>query len=136
MGLINLSTVHWQGPPIDIDHPLNLVVFDFVRRSFYLDSVVIKTGFLSGLQLFDSNNSLRLRVFSKKFRSYAEGIMTDDENNHVDDDDKNVVFFLKDKRPKISNTPGIIATNWNYNVFFGTSNQVGKKLKIKVLFRF
>lgn len=134
MGLINSSTVYWQGPPKDIDHYFNVVKFDFIRRSFYLDSVVIKTGFLSGLQLFESNKSLRLRVFSKKFSSYAEGIMSDDENNHADDDVNNVAFFLKDKIPKKSYKSGIIGTNWNYNVFFGTSNQFGKKLIFKIVF--
>ncbi|CAO1352978.1 unnamed protein product [Diamesa tonsa] len=121
MGLINSSTLSWHGPPQDID--TNVARFDFVNRAFQLDKVSIKNGFLSGFQMFQERTSLRLRVFSKKFQSFFRGRISDTEEILYDNENKTRIY-CQDKMPLISKRPGKISTNWKYDVFFGTSNQV------------
>lgn len=133
MGIIDSRTVHWQGPPNDIKS--NQISFDIAFRTFHLDMVVIKTGFLSGIQLSHRNDSVRLIAYSKSFENYTEGKIANEELMSFDDDEDNLLYNLKDKIPLVSKRPGKIATNWNYRVLFGTSNQEGKKLKVKVLLR-
>ena len=89
-----------------------------------MDSVFIKNGFLSGFQLFQNGRSLRLRVFSKTFQSFVKGRITDKEEILYDNrvENKKRLYF-QDKIPLISRRPGKISTNWNYDIFFGTSNQ-------------
>lgn len=133
MGIIDSETVHWQGSPKDIKS--NQISFDITFRTFHLDMVVIKTGFLSGIQLSQRNNSVRLFAYSKSFENYTEGRIENKELMSFDDDEDNLLYNLKDKIPLVAKRPGKVATNWNYRVFFGPSNQEGKKFKFKVLFR-
>lgn len=124
IGLVDPDTVHWQGPPKDLDG--NYIGYGFVFRGFHLDSVFIKSGFISGLQMFSSKNSMRLRVFSRWFKSFADGTISEREDTNYDDDNDNTVFFIQDKIPLIAKRPGSINLNWNYNILFGTSNQISK----------
>ncbi|CAO1373543.1 unnamed protein product [Diamesa hyperborea] len=122
MGLINASTLSWNGPPKDVN--TNVARFDFVNRAFHLDRVFIKEGFLSGFQLFQSRRSLRLRVFSKSFQNFVKGRISDKEEIHYDNRIQNKKrLYFQDKIPLISKRPGTVSTKWNYDIFFGTSNQ-------------
>ena len=89
----------------------------------------MKSGFVSGLQIYQKKSSLRLRVFSKPFKNFIDGKYIDKEEMHIDDqiEDKTRHYF-QDRRPRISKRPGKIATNWNIDIFFGTSNQKCKNI--------
>ncbi|CAO1353050.1 unnamed protein product [Diamesa tonsa] len=121
IGMVDPESVRWQGPPKDIEG--NYVGYGYVFRGFHLDSVFVKHGFVTGLQLFQNKNSLRLRVFSRWFKSFADGTISEREDTNYDDDNDNTVFFIQDKIPLIATRPGPINLNWNYNILFGTSNQ-------------
>ena len=132
MGLVNASTLSWHGPPQDVN--TNVARFDFVNRAFHLDTISFKKAFLSGFQMFQNGSSLRLRAFSKPFQSFFRGRITDKEQIHYDDKLKTRIYY-QDKIPLISKRPGKISTNWNYNMFFGTSNQNGENLVAKLYFK-
>ena len=131
MGIIKPSSVHWQGPPENM--LLHTFDFHFVSRMFYLDMVEIDTGFLTGIQLFVINGSLRLRAYSKEFDNFEEGQISYEESSHFDNDKTSPLFNLQDKIPMTSPRPGKIATNWNYNIFFGTSSQKGNTFRSNIM---
>lgn len=133
LGLVNTSTLHWQGPPTDLASSAIRLNFSFI--AFRLDKVIIKTGFLSGFQVFPQDKTLQLRVFAKQFANFSAGTFNDKETIYVNEEKITRRLFLDQKRPKVSKRPGKISTNWNYDVYFGSSNQDCKKLKFKVLFR-
>lgn len=123
MGLINSSTVRWQGPPIDL--VTNVLAFNFTIFTFHLDKVHIKKGFLSGFQIFLEDKSWRLRVFSKLFENFVQGLVSDREEIHTDSNTHRQ-YFLSNKNVMVSKRPGRISTNENYKIGFGTSNQISK----------
>lgn len=123
-GFVNASTCRWQGPPKDL--VTNVIAFNFKFFCFHLDKVHIKNGFLSGFEMFSELRSLRLRVFSRSFENFTEGIISDKEEIHIDDKDVHQRLHLNDKNCKVSKRPGRITTNEKYNVCFGTSNQDSK----------
>ena len=120
LGLINASTVHWQGPPDDLVS--NVLKFSANIFTFHLDKIHIKKGFLSGIQIFEVNKEWRLRIFSKMFENFAQGIVSDKEETHVDPD-KHTYYFLNDKNVLVSKRPGRTTMNFDYKIGFGTSNQ-------------
>ena len=133
MGFVESSSVFWQGPPLDVD--TNVVAFDFNFRMFHLDLIKVETGFLSGFQMFGKANSLRLRTFSKSFENFTEGTISKNEVIQIDDDVENPIFFIQDRIPMLLKTPGKIDTSWNYNIFFGPSNQIGMKCCSNTIFK-
>lgn len=132
MGLVDPKTVYWQGPPKNLNS--NLISFNYVFRTFFLDMVSVEKGFLSGIQIFKESDSLRLAGFFKTFTSFTEGKMSDNEEVHYDSDKTNNLYNLQDKIPSVSERPGKITTNWNYNLLFGTSSQICKNCRSSFLF--
>ncbi|CAO1373506.1 unnamed protein product [Diamesa hyperborea] len=121
MGLINASTVRWQDPPEDLVR--NTIRFSFSTFTFHLDKIHLKRGFLSGFEIYSINKEWRLRIFSKMFKNFAQGTMFDIEQAHTDPDVHNK-YCQWNKNVLISKRPGKIATNNDYKICFGTSNQV------------
>ncbi|CAO1331449.1 unnamed protein product [Diamesa serratosioi] len=120
MGFIKPSTIHWEGPPIDIN--INVVRYDFNFRMFYLDFIKVKTGFLSGFEFYRTNDTFRLRTYSKKFTNFTIGTVSDKEEIQVDNDVYKI-FKLQDRIPNMLKTKGKIDTKYNKTIMFGPSNQ-------------